>query len=217
MANLEFTVEPRTVLGKKVAGLRRAGVTPANIYGHNVQSLAVQGNTHDLDLMLRRAGRTALITLALKGERDTRAVLVRDVQRKPTTGNLLHVDFIQVSMRERLKVSVPVVLTGHAPVLDAADCIVVQVLDQIEVECLPADIPQHLEVDVSIMTDTSSVLHARDIALPRGVDMVTDPDAVMASVNLTVAEEEEEPEEAAEAEEVPTVGEEAEESTDKAE
>ncbi|MBI2762066.1 MAG: 50S ribosomal protein L25 [Chloroflexi bacterium] len=206
MANLEFAVEARTVLGKKVAGLRRAGVTPANIYGHNVPSLAVQGNTHDLDLLLRRAGRTALITLALAGEREPRSVLVRDVQRKPTTGGLLHVDFVQVSMRERLKVSVPVVLMGHAPVLDTANCIIVQVLDQIEVECLPGDIPQHLEVDVSGMADTTSVLHARDIPLPRGVDMVTDPDAVMASVNLTVAEEEEEAAEAAEAEEVPVAG-----------
>lgn len=205
MASQSFTAQAREVQGKKVATLRRAGITPANIYGHNVPSLAVQVDTHDFGLLLRRVGRTGLISLQIDGEREPRAVLVRDVQRKATTGDLVHIDFIQVSMREQLHVTVPVVLTGHAPVLDTADCTITQALDQVEISCLPSDIPAHLDADLAAMTDTTSVLHVRDLALPASVTLLTDPDIVVAGVTLSRAAEEEEPAEAVAADEVPTV------------
>ena len=208
MADFTLAVERRTVLGKKVARLRRAGVTPANIYGHNVPSTAIQASTHDLDLLVRRAGHTGLITLTLTGEREPRAVLVRDVMRKATTGQLVHVDFMQVSMREKLTVSVPLVLVGHAPVIDTEPAIVFQNLATVDVECLPADIPSHFEVDVSGMTDTTSTIHVRDLATPPNVAILSDPDASVVSVTLQRAEEEEvAAEEAPAAEEVPTVAE----------
>lgn len=208
MPDLTLAARPRTVVGKKVARLRRAGVTPANIYGHNVPSTAIEVDTHDTNLLVRRAGRTSLITLTLDGEVQPRRVLVRDVQRLPTTGELLHVDFMQVSMREKLRVSVPLVLTGHAPVLDTADAVTFQNLETVEVECLPADIPQHIDVDVSGMTDTTATVHIRDLAVPPGVTVLTDPDVSVVSVTLQTAEEEVVEEEAPEAAEVPTVGEE---------
>ena len=207
MPDLTLTAQRRTVLGKKVARLRRAGITPANIYGHNVPSTAIEVNTHDTNLLVRRAGRTSLITLTLDGEAQPRHVLVRDVSRKPTTGELLHIDFMQVSMREKLRVSVPLVLSGHAPVLDTVDAVVFQNLDTVEVECLPADIPQHIDVDVSGITDITSTIHVRDLAVPPAVTILSDPDASVVSVTLRAVEEEV-VEEAPEAEEVPTVGEE---------
>jgi large subunit ribosomal protein L25 len=207
MAELSFSARPRSVLGKKVATLRRKGITPANIYGHNVTSTAIECDTHDLGLLLRRAGHTSIITLNLEGEREPRAVLVRKVQRVPTNDQLLHVDFIQVSMREKLRVTIPVTLVGHAPVLDTIDATVVQSLEQVEVECLPGDIPSHLEVSVDGMTDTTSVLHVRDVHTGPDVELLTDPDIVIASVLLArMAEEETEAAAAPEAEEVPTVG-----------
>lgn len=209
MASLNFTAQPREVQGKKVATLRRSGITPANIYGHNVPSLAVQVDTHDFGLLLRKVGRTGLISLQIDGEREPRAVLVRDIQRKATTGDLVHIDFFQVSMREQLHVTVPVVLTGHAPVLDTADCTITQAIDQIDISCLPAEIPAHVDADLSVMTETTSVLHVRDLALPGNVTLLTDPDVVVASVNFTRGVEEEEAAEPVAAEDVPTVESEA--------
>jgi large subunit ribosomal protein L25 len=212
MADLALTVQPRTVLGKKVAALRRQGLTPANVYGHNVASTAIQADAHDLNLLVRRAGRTALIQLNVEGEREPRAVLVRDLQRRATTGVLLHVDFLQVSMRERLTVTVPIQMTGTAPVLETTDAVVFQNLDTLQVECLPGDIPQHIDADVSGLTDASISLHVRDLVVPAKVTVLNDPDVVVVSVTLRTAQAEVEAEEAAAAEEapaaeeVPTVG-----------
>jgi large subunit ribosomal protein L25 len=218
MADLVLTAQPRTVLGKKVAVLRRQGITPANVYGHNVASAAIQADAHDLNLLVRRAGRTALIQLSVEGEREPRAVLVRDLQRKPTDGALLHVDFLQVSMREKLTVTVPIQMTGHAPVVDTTNTVVFQNLEHVQVECLPGDIPQHLEADVSVLTDISASLHVRDLMVSPTVTILTDPDIVVVTVTQKTAQAEVEAEEAAAeaeaeaqaAEEVPVVGEEPE-------
>lgn len=210
MADLTLSAQPRTVLGKKVAALRRAGITPANIYGQKVPSTAIQVDTRELDHLVRRAGHTALISLVIDGDREPRNVLVRDIERKAMTGQIVHVDFQQVSMLEKLKVSVPIILVGEAPVTESAEATVLQSLDTLEVECLPRDIPQHLEADLSALTDTTSAVHVRDLVLPAGVVALHDPDAVVAGVTLRVAEVEEEAAEAPEAEEVPTVAEQGE-------
>ena len=208
MAELSLAVEPRAVLGKKVSALRRSGMTPANIYGHNVPSLAIQADTHTLGLLLRRAGRTGLIALAVSGEAEPRAVLVRAVQRKPTTGDLLHIDFLEVSLREKLRVNVPVTLTGSAPVADTTDSVIVQNLDRVEVECLPSDIPSQLEVDISGMAEPGAQLHVRDIQAPAGVVITTDGDILLVSTSAPVAEEEPETAESVDAADVPVVGDE---------
>ncbi len=200
MAELSITARPRSVWGKKVARLRRAGITPANIYGHRVPSTAIELNTQELERLVRRAGRTALVNLRVEGEPEPRAVLVREVQRKPTTDQLLHVDFLQVSLEEPIRVVVPLVAVGHAPVLDTVECVVVENLASVEVECLPRDIPQQITVDMSVLTSTESSIHVRDLTPPPGVTILTDPDVVLFSVTLKgVAAEEA----AAEAEAVP--------------
>ena len=209
MPDLTLNAARREVLGKKVARLRRAGITPANIYGHNVESTAIQLDTHDLTRLVRQAGRTALITLIVGGEREPRNVIVRDVSRKPTTDEILHVDFMQVSMREKLTVSIPLVFTGHAPVLDTVDAVIIQNLDSLQVECLPGDIPQHIDVDLSAVTDTTSVIHVRDLVTPPNVTVLNEPDTAVVGVTVrtATAEEQEAAAEARAAEEVPTVGE----------
>lgn len=205
MANLTLAARRRTVLGKKVATLRRAGVTPANIYGRHVTSTAIQAPTAELDHVLRRAGRTHLITLSVDGDGEPRSVLVTDIKRQATTGRLVHVDFRQVSMQETLHVTVPIVLVGHAPIADSADVNVTQSLDILEVECRATNIPDHIEVDVSVLTDTTSTIHVRDLVVPTNVSILNDPDTSVVSVALR-GPAEEEPAAATAAEEVPAVG-----------
>jgi large subunit ribosomal protein L25 len=202
MADLALKVRPRTVLGKKVKALRRGGVTPANIYGHNVPSLAIEADTIELNLLLRRAGKTALVQVSVEGEPAIRPVLVRQFTRRPTNDALLHVDFFQVSMREKLTVDVPLTLVGEAPVVEQFDAIVVQSMDVITVNCLPGNIPSHIDVDISTLIDTSSNVYIRDLRVPDDVEIMNDPDLPVASVSVKgiAREEEEEAEEAAEAE-----------------
>ena len=206
MADLTLRVRPRTVVGKKVKRLRRAGVTPANVYGHNVPSLAIEADAHDLQLLLRRAGHTGLVQLTVEGEASPRPALVRDYVRRATNDDLLHVDFFQVSMREKLNVTVPLRFIGEAPAVEQFDAVVVNALDTVSVECLPGDIPDHIDVDISALLDTTSTIFVRDLRVPDRVEILTDGDVPVASVTAQGAiEEEEAAEEGAEPGEVPTV------------
>lgn len=192
MANTELAAQPRTILGKKVGRLRRSGLVPCNVYGRNQPSTAVQVPERELKHAVRVAGHTGLIAIAIDGEGTPRTTLVREIQRYAMTGELKHVAFQQVSMTEKMTVPVPVVLAGHAPVTDL-DGIVVQALDRVDVECLPGDIPQHIEVDISGMIGFDSQVHVRDLPLPGNVTVLTDPDLLVASVTRQVVEEEEAP------------------------
>lgn len=215
MADLTLRVRPRTVLGKKVKRLRRSGVTPANVYGHNVPSLAIEADAHDLQLLLRRAGRTGLVQLEVEGEASPRPALVRDYIRRATNDDLLHVDFFQVSMREKLTVTVPLRFIGEAPAVDELDAVVVNALDTVSVQCLPSDIPDHIDVDISSLVDTTSTIFVRDLRVPDRVEILTDGDVPVASVTAKSAVEEEEvaaEEQAAESEEATAEAETAEES-----
>lgn len=190
MANTELAAQPRTILGKKVSGLRRQGLVPCNIYGRNQPSLAVQVPERELKRVVRAAGHTGLVAISIDGDGAPRTAVVREIQRYAMTGELKHVAFQQVSLTEKMTVAVPFVLSGHAPVVDL-DGIVVQALDQVSVECLPQNIPQHIEVDISGMTGFDSQIHVRDLRLPGNVTVLTDPDLLVASVTRQAAAEEE--------------------------
>ena len=190
MPDLELRADVRTILGKKVATLRRQGITPANIFGHNIPSQAIQVPTLEMTHLLRRAGATNLIRIDLAGEATPRMVLVRSISRKPTNDQLLHVDLYQVSMTERTVVEIPLVLTGTSPAVADGLGLLYQQLTTIAVECLPADIPNQVELDISTLVDTHSVLHVSDIALPPNVSVAGELDRVAVSINVATLEAE---------------------------
>ena len=191
---LELKAEPRSVLGKKVRFLRRQGILPANVYGH-AASTAIQLPAREAERVIARAGRTQLISLAMDGGQPT-TVLVKASQRHPTRGSLLHVDFFRVAMDERLKVDVPVRLVGDAPAVKQHDASVLQAATTVNVESLPADLPEAIEVDISGLEDLDSTLHVRDLRAPSGVTILTDPEELV--VKMLPPTEEEAPAEAAE-------------------
>jgi len=183
MANSELQVAPRTVLGKKVAQLRRTGVTPANVFGHKLESQAVQADTAELTHLLRGITRNAIINLNVAGESAPRTVVVREVSRDAVTGQLLHLDFFQVSMTEKMRTDVPVVLVGVSDAVTTFGGVLLQTLERISVEALPADIPTQFEVDVSRITQLDESLHVKDLAIDASrLTIHTDPDVVVARV-----------------------------------
>ena len=194
MANTQLRVTRRTVLGKKVKALRREGVTPANIYGHKLESLAVQAPTPEVTHALRTSSRNAIFDLTVDGDGATRPAVVRDLQRDPVTGRILHIDFFQISMTEKMRADVPVVLTGTSPAVSTYGGVLLQTLESVAVEALPADIPPQFEIDVSKLTELEQSVHVRDLAFdPANVTLHSDPDVVLARVatpRLAAAEEE---------------------------
>jgi len=196
MEKIELEVANRVTLGKKVRFLRRQGVTPVHLYGHDNRSEALQCPTGQLKQVLTQAGHTRIISLKLDSEKKPRNVVVREVQREALTGKLLHVDFYQVKMEEKVKIEVPIVLGGEAPALRMKDNVMGQELDAITVECLPAHIPPSIEVDVSSLAEVDQAIRVKDISVDKEVTVLNDPEAVVVKIGLlhiAKAEEEEVP------------------------
>jgi large subunit ribosomal protein L25 len=218
MADVELQVDPRTVTGKKVKALRREGIIPAHLYGHDTESLAVQAPAQAVMNLLRTASRNAIIDLQINGEGEPRPVVLRGIQRNPVTGELVHIDFFQISLTETLRSEVALVLTGEAPAVTVYGGVLLQNLNHITVEALPTAIPESIEVDVSQLEEIDSSIFVRDLVFPPNVEVDADLDQVVAKVaapRLAVEAEEEalEEEELAEGEEA-AEGEEGEEGAE---
>lgn len=207
MENIELETTRREMLGKEVRFLRRQGIMPVHLFGHGVESLALQCDATSLQQTLSRAGQTRLINIKIHGEKKPRPVVVRGVHREPVRGGLLHVDFFQVSMKERVKINVPLILVGEAPILKSREHMIVQELNTLAVECLPASIPGSLELDVSSLSEPDQVLRVKDIEVTEDVAVQDDAELVVVRVILRPIAKVEEPviaEEVAEPEEEPS-------------
>ena len=192
MARKELLVEPRQVTGKKVKQLRRAGVLPANVYGHGLASVAVQVATQELAKTLHAAAANEVIDLKVTGERSARPVVVHHIQRHPLTSSPLHADFYQVSLREKMRADVPLVIVGRSEAVDTYSGVLVTSIEALHVEALPLDIPGRIEVDITPLTELESAIHVRDLSVPGNVSVLNDPDVVVVKVaapRLVVEEE----------------------------
>lgn len=189
MDQIELNVTKREILGKKVRFLRRQGITPVHLFGHGIESQALQCDTARLQQVLAEAGKTKLINFKIDGEKRARSVIVREVEIELPRRGLVHVDFYQVRKAEEMKVEVPVVLVGEAPALKVRDNTLLQELDTLSVECLPANIPASVELDISSLTESEQVLRVKDIELEKGVTVLNDPEVVVAKISARRVEE----------------------------
>ena len=201
MEQIELSAARRDVLGKKVRFLRRQGIMPVHVFGHGIESLALQCDTANLQRVLTQTGQTRIINLKIDGESTPRTVMVRETQQSILKGDLLHVDFYQVKMTEVIDVDVPIVLVGEAPALRNKENMLTQEFNTLSVQCLPANIPNSIEVDVTSLTEPDQAIRVRDIIPGEGVTILNDPEVMLA--RITVQREVEEVPEAVEvAEEV---------------
>lgn len=192
MDKIELKVANREILGKQVKHLRRQGITPVHVFGHGIQSLALQCDTRELERVLGQAGQTRLVNLKLAKEKKARTVVVREFDRDWRKGQLVHVDFYQVKMEEKIRVEVPVVLIGEAPALKSKENMLDHELATFTVECLPAKIPDTIEVDVSSLTELDQAIRVKDITLDKDISVLSSPDLVVAKVSLRHVEKVEE-------------------------
>jgi len=180
-AQAELQVTPRDVLGKKVRRLRREGLIPANVYGRGLESVAIQVTRNDLVHVLRTAGRNEIIYLRLDGD-ELRPTFLRQVQRNPITDAILHVDFYQISLKEKVQMEVPLSLVGTAPAEQTYGGTVLLSLDRITVEGLPTEIPSVIEVDVSGLEEIDATVSVAELNVPGQVTVLTDIEQVVAKV-----------------------------------
>lgn len=194
---VKLEVIPRTILGKKVKQLRRAGIVPVHLYGPDVKPRPLQCEQRELLRALARSGGTTPIVVAVRGERDEQLTFAREIQWHPVKGDILHVDFLAVKATERVSAQVPINLIGESPGAKEAGGATIQQLYELTVEALPLEIPSEVVINLEELTDPDGVVRAGDIVLPSNVDMLTDPEDVVVRIEVTRAVEEEEAEEAA--------------------
>lgn len=191
-----INAEKRNVTGKQVKALRRQGLLPGVIYGRHIEAFPIQMDAHDASLILDKLTASSLITIDVDGEKFN--VLMRDRQRDVIFGDLLHVDFLVVSLTEKLRATVELKLVGEAPVADNPEVVVTQVLNAIEIEALPQDLPEVIEVDISTLETVDDEITVADLDLGEDIAILTDPNETIVSVGYVAQEEVVEEEEAEE-------------------
>jgi len=191
MERPQLHVEPREEIGKWAARrLRNRGLVPGVIYGKTSEPKAVQVEARALGDVMRAGHRNMLLDLRMPGVsvRNSPTVMVRELQRDPLSGKLLNVDFHQISLKERVSTTVPVVLVGEPEAVKHGG-ILEHVLREVEIQCLPTDLPEQLELNISNL-EIGDSLHVRDLAPPSGVTMITSPEEVVAVMAAPAKEEE---------------------------
>jgi len=182
MEQYELTAAPRQVIGKQVKALRRAGQVPAILYGRNVEPTALQLEAKSLNRVLSRVGQSRLIKLNVQGQPEPQMVLARAIHREPITGSLYHVDLMAVSMTEKIKVQVQVILVGESPAAQRGEGVLVQALNSVEIECLPGDLMNAIRVDVSALDKVDAQITVKDLKVSAGVEILAEPDEMVVRV-----------------------------------
>lgn len=193
---IELTVSPREVTGKATKQLRRAGLIPANIFGHGETPQAVQLEAQAFEELRRGHHATGVISLKIDGMKQAQTALIRHVQRDPIKGRVLHIDFLRVSMRDRISAKVPLRFEGTPPGVKMEGGVLLHLLEALEVECAAGDIVESVEVDISSLEHIDDVLHAKDVKLPPNFTLVTDPEEAVIKVTPPRVEKVEEAAEA---------------------
>ena len=171
----------REVTGKAVKHLRSAGQLPAVIYGHGVDSTNLTVDQHEFEQLRRHSGPNVLIDLKVDGGK-AQPVLVSGVQIHPVNRRPLHIDLFLVRMTEELIVDVQLVSTGVSPAVETHGGTLLHQIESVRIKALPDHLPQSIEYSIESLVDFDASIHVRDLAIPSDVQLLTDPDEVVAKV-----------------------------------
>lgn len=201
---ISLKCEKRKVLGRQVKKLRREGILPANIYGKEIKSQAVQLTRIDFMKAYQEAGETSLVELEVGGKKPGLPVLIHSPQVDPVTGDFLHVDFHRVSLKEKVTTMIPVELVGKAPAAESGEGVLITILSELEVEALPTDLPDKFEVDISKLEKIDDAVRIKEIKVDKKkVAILANENQIVVKIEKPIEEEEVKPVE----EEAPVEGE----------
>lgn len=186
---VKLKAEKRDIFGKKLASARSEGKVPAVMYGPKEDNTSYLIDSKEFSKVLKEAGESTVVSLdTAEGIKD---VLIYSVDFHPVKGDPVHVDFYAVDKTKKVTVNVPIEFEGIAPAIKELGGILVKVLYEIEVEALPADLPHDIKVDVSSLTGLDSQILIKDITAPKGVEFLSEPDEVVAAIDVAKEEAEE--------------------------
>lgn len=184
---MQLQVQKREILGKGTKSLRKSGLIPAELYGHNFDNLHLSVPAKEFASAFREIGESAIVKIAIAGEKID--ALVHDVQRNSLTNEITHVDFYRVRTDEKIKTTVPLAFVGESPAVKAKTGVAVKAIDHLEIEALPADLPHDIKVDIGGLTDVGTSVRVGDLKIPAGVRILIDPETVILTI-IELAKEE---------------------------
>ena len=184
---MDLFVQKRERFGKQVKALRREGLIPAELYGHGIANLHLAVPAKDFARVFKEAGVNTIVNLLVGSGKHP--ALIHEVGRNYLTGGVDHVDFYQVRMDEKIKAKIPIEFLGIAPAVKDKGGIVNKSVSEIEVEALPNDLPHRFEVDLSALSELNQSIYVKDIAVPKGVKILIDPETPVVTVTEPRAEE----------------------------
>ncbi len=187
MKRLKLAVEKRKIVGKKVKKLRKEGFLPANIYGKNIKSLSVQVSYKEFEKVYKEAGVTGIIDVEVGG--DVRPSLIHNVQQDYYNHQLLHVDFFQVNLKEKVTTMVKIVTVGIPKAVSEKLGLLMQPLSEVEIEALPTDLPDKIEVNVQPLAELNAQITVGELKAPTGVTILTDANQVVAKIGALISKE----------------------------
>jgi large subunit ribosomal protein L25 len=188
MEKVVINATKRDVVGKQVKALRREGKLPAVIYGRHTEPIKINLEAHSASLALAKLTSSSLVTINVDGTEYP--TLVREKQRDYIKNRLLHVDFLAVSMTEKLRTNVRVNFIGLSGAVKDFNAVLVHNLELLEVECLPTDLPERIDVDISVLAKPGEGIRVRDVQVADNVRLLNDPDTMVAVATFPKVEEE---------------------------
>ena len=189
MSQHKLSAEKRKITGRKVKSLRKSGFVPANVFGKDIKSATIQIKAVDFTKFRKEAGESTLVYLSLEGEKESRPVMIHEITTHPVSGQILHIDFHQVNLKEKTTAEVIIKLTGESPAEKEKLGILVQQLGELEVEALPADMPESIEVSVASLAAEGDTVLVKDIKLSNKLTVKTDPEAIVVKIERLAKEE----------------------------
>lgn len=177
----------REIVGKKVAKLRSEDLIPAVMYGNKIASQNLAVNYVDFKRVYAKAGESALIELEVAGKKVS--VLIHDIQLAPMSGKVSHIDFFQVNMKEEVETEIPLEFVGESAAVKALGGVLVKNMDAIAVKCLPSDLPEKYEIDLSALATFEDVIAVKDLKVSDKVEIMLEGETVIAMVSAPRSEE----------------------------
>ncbi len=180
----------RDVFGKRISSHRNQGHVPANIYARDTESIAIWFDEKELRTILKDVSESTLIDLSLEGESKTRPVILRHIEENMFKPQVIHVDVQQVNLKEKMVINIPVEVTGEAQIIVDGLGLLETPTTEVEVEALPTDLPESFTIDISPLTEIGQHILVKDLKAPKGVEILSDPEAILAVVTEPAKEEE---------------------------
>lgn len=184
---IQLSVKPREIVGKQVRALRREGWIPLVVYGAHVQPRHMQAEERALRAVISKAGQNRLIRLDT-GDGGQHVVITREIQREPISGNFWHIDFMEISLTEKMDIDIPVVLQGVPPLTKSGEGLLIHGLESVAVRVLPTDLIPEIVVDVSNLVNLNDAVHVSDLKLGDKIEILTSGEEMLAKL-IPVKEE----------------------------